>query len=108
MVSSWPTFVSQCKSRLSAIARSCFLGRALWREKFKEVSELIEELRKEIEAAEAYGQQLEQENTQLRERVSELEAPACSATAGEVATGRGSSGTTVRDWHDCVVRESGP
>lgn len=74
MVSSWSTYVSHCKSRLSAIARSCFLGRALWREKFKEVNELIEDLRKEIEAAEAYGQKLEQENTQLRERVSELEA----------------------------------
>ena len=73
MVSSWPIFVSQCKSRLSAIARSCFLGRAHWREKFKEVSELIEELRKEMEAAEAHGQQLVQENIQLRERVLELE-----------------------------------
>ena len=29
MVSSWPIFVSECKSRLSAIARSCFFGRAI-------------------------------------------------------------------------------
>jgi hypothetical protein len=72
VTSSWPNFVSQCKSRLSAIARSCFLGRAHWHQKFEEVKELLEELRKQCAQFEAQGEQLEQENRQLRERVAEL------------------------------------
>jgi DNA-binding transcriptional MerR regulator len=73
VVSSWPNFVSECKSRLSAIARSCFLGRARWREKFQEVKELLEALQEESAQSEARRTQLEQENLELRERVSELE-----------------------------------
>ena len=46
MVSLWPKFGSRCKSRLSAIARSCFLGRAHWREKFMEASEALKGLRR--------------------------------------------------------------
>jgi hypothetical protein len=73
VVSSWPEFVSQCKCRLSAIARSCFLGRARWQEKFREVNELLEGLREESAQIEAHRLQLERENIELRERVSELE-----------------------------------
>lgn len=73
MVSSWPVFVSECKSRLSAIARSCFLGRAHWREKFREVDVLLEELREESAESEAHWEQVERENMQLRERLFELE-----------------------------------
>ena len=73
MVSSWPEFASQCKSRLSAIARSCFLGRARWQEKFQEVNQLLEELREESARSEAKRRELEQENLDLRERVSEFE-----------------------------------
>lgn len=73
MVSSWPIFVSQCKSRLSAIARSCFLGRAHWREKFREIDDLLLEVRQEGVESEALREQLEQENLQLRQRISELE-----------------------------------
>jgi hypothetical protein len=72
VVTSWPSFVSQCKSRLSAIARSCFLGRAHWQEKFQEVNEVLEKLREEWAQSEAYRGQLEQENGELRERVAEL------------------------------------
>lgn len=73
MSSSWPNFVSQCKSRLSAIARSCFLGRTRWHEKFREVNQLVEELRERGMESEARRAQLEQENTHLRDRVAELE-----------------------------------
>ena len=73
MVSSWPIFVSQCKSRLSVIARSCFLGRAHWRTKYYEVNELLWEAYEEGEKCEARREQLEQENLQLRQRVSEFE-----------------------------------
>lgn len=73
MVSSWPNFVSHCKSRLSAVARSCFLGRAHWREKFRELDVLLGEVREEGEESEACRVQLEQENMQLRQRICELE-----------------------------------
>ena len=73
MVSSWPIFVSECKSRLSAIARSCFLGRAQWREKYRELDALLQEVREEGERFEARREQLEQQNRQLQQRISELE-----------------------------------
>lgn len=74
MVSSWPIFASRCKSRLSAIARSCFLGRAHWREKFREIDDLLQEVRQQGMESEALREQLEQENRELRQHISELEA----------------------------------
>ncbi len=73
MVLSWPIFVSQCKSRLSVIARSCFLGRAHWREKFREIDDLLQEVRQEGVECEARREQLEEENMRLRQRICELE-----------------------------------
>ncbi len=43
MASSWTRFGSGCKSRLSAIARSCFLGRAHLRDKFNRLKQVVEE-----------------------------------------------------------------
>ena len=74
MSTSWPKFASDCKSRLSAIARSCFLGRARWAEKCREQQQLLEELREEAANSEARIEQLAQENDRLRERIAELEA----------------------------------
>ena len=48
-------------------------GARHWREKFREVDELLEELREESAKSEAHWEQVKQENMQLRERVSELE-----------------------------------
>jgi len=73
VVSSWPIFVSQCKSRLSAIARSCFLGRAHWREKFREIDDVLLEVRQEGAESEALREEFEQENLRLRQRICELE-----------------------------------
>ncbi len=73
MASLWSKFGSQCKSRLSAIARSCFLGRARWREKFKEASEALERLHTEMAKAKADRVRVERENMELCRRVSELE-----------------------------------
>lgn len=73
MSSSWPKFISECKSGLSAIARSCFLGRAHWREKFLEVQQLLEELCQEAAKSEARREQFEQENRRLRDRIADLE-----------------------------------
>jgi hypothetical protein len=58
---------------LSAIARSCFLGRAHWREKFHELDGLLREARAECEVSDARRKQLEEENMQLRQRIGELE-----------------------------------
>jgi hypothetical protein len=74
VASSWPMFVSQCKSRLSAIARSCFLGRAHWHQKFTETHELVEELLEKIAESEAIREEVEQENGQLRERIAQVQA----------------------------------
>lgn len=73
MVPSWTNFVSRCKSRLSAIARSCFLGRVHWRQKYQEVNQLLEEALEKGAESEALREQLEQENIQLRHRMAELE-----------------------------------
>lgn len=73
MLSSWSNFMSQCKSRLSALARSCFQGREHWCEKCREVQQQLDELCEEHAASEALREQLAQRNLQLRERVAELE-----------------------------------
>jgi hypothetical protein len=73
VVSLWSKFGPQCKSRLSAIARSCFLGRARWREKFKEAREALEQLRAKLAQSEAGRVEVEQERMKLRQRVCELE-----------------------------------
>lgn len=74
MVSSWTKFGSTCKSRLSAVARSCFLRRVHWFEKYQKAKQAEEELRKAIANCEARCRQLEQENGNLCKRVSELQS----------------------------------
>ena len=73
MVSSWRKFVSECKSRSSAIARSCFLARLRWYRKCRELRQRLEELRRQAAMLEADRERLEQENRELGERVAELE-----------------------------------
>lgn len=74
MVSSWTKFVSQCKSRFSAIARSSYLRRIHWFEKYREAKQVQLELRETIATCEVRCRQLEQENGDLCHRISELEA----------------------------------
>lgn len=73
MVSSWTKFVAECKSRLSVIARSCFLRRLHWYRKFKELKQRFDELREVADNCEAICKQLEQETQRLQERIRELE-----------------------------------
>lgn len=73
MATLWPKFVSQCKSRLSAIARRVFLSRAHWRQKCLELKGVLQEMQEECAETEAHWRQLERENIELRERVSQLE-----------------------------------
>lgn len=74
MALSWTKFVSGCKSRLSALARSCFLRRLHWFRKYQEAKQAQEELREALAERDARCRQLEQENEILSGRVSELEA----------------------------------
>lgn len=74
MSTSWPKHVSECKSRLSAIARSCFLGRVRWAEKCREQQQVVEELRDEAVERKASFEQLAEESERLQERIVELEA----------------------------------
>lgn len=74
MVSSWTKFVSQCKSRYSALARSCYFRRIHWFQKYREAKQAQEELREAFTNCEARCRQLEQQNGELSQRVSELQA----------------------------------
>ena len=73
MTVSWPKYRSECKSRLSAVARSCYLGRAHWSEKCRELRHIREALRNEASNWGARCEELERENHRLRERISKLE-----------------------------------
>lgn len=74
MVSSWSKFTSTCKSRWSALARSCFLSRvAAWR-KCRKIKQQLREVRDEAARKEIVIAQLEQDNQRLRKRNAELEA----------------------------------
>jgi hypothetical protein len=73
-MTSWPKFVSECKSRFSAIGRSCYLGREKWRERYHESEQTVAQLRGELAE---YGERCEQLEQQAREqsaRIAELEA----------------------------------
>ena len=73
MRSSWTKFVSECKTRLSAIARSCFLGRRLWFEKYKEAKQLLEKLQQEESRWDAHRKELEKRNRELHQQILDLE-----------------------------------
>ena len=62
MVSSWPKFFSQCKSGLSAIARSCFLRRAALKEKCRDIHQ-------QLKAAWDEAARIEKENARLQEQL---------------------------------------
>lgn len=71
---SWSKFLSRCKSRLSAIARSCFLGREHWYKRYREAEQVQVELREVIAKCEERCQQLEQKNQDLCQQVLDLRA----------------------------------
>lgn len=62
-MSSWPKFVGGCKSRLSAIARSLFLGREHWETKYSNLCQRYREMRSQLSDA----------ITQLKSRQKDLE-----------------------------------
>ena len=74
MGSSWSEFSSHCKSRWSALARSLYLGRLHWCEKYREAVEDQKESEEALAKCEARCRQLEQENDGLRRQVCGLQA----------------------------------
>ena len=73
MGSSWIGFVSGCKSRWSALARSCFLRRRHWQQKYIEAKQALKELRELAATSAAQCRQLEQQQADLRQQVAELQ-----------------------------------
>lgn len=71
---SWSEYVSNCKSRLSAIARSCYLRALYWANKCREARHVAKSLEESLARSNARCRELENENTDLRQRVSDLEA----------------------------------
>jgi hypothetical protein len=67
--SSWRKYWGRCKSRLSAIARSCFLGRERWHKNFSQLQAQVRELEHAVQS----NEQLKLENERLKARVAELE-----------------------------------
>lgn len=74
MVSSWSEFASTCKSRLSAIARSCFLGRVAAREKCRDIQLQLREAGADAARSKADALELEAEVQRLRAALAKLEA----------------------------------
>lgn len=74
MGSSWSRFSSRCKSRLSALARSCFLGREHWLRKYREAKRAEEECLEKLANGEARYLQLEQKYQEVCQQNSELQA----------------------------------
>lgn len=65
MESSWVEFVSSCRSRMSALERSCFLRRRYWRLKCRAAKEARQELGAEPNQCQARCQQIEQQQAGL-------------------------------------------
>lgn len=77
MATSWRDYFGNCKTRISAIARVCYLGRRHWKEKHQEHVRQLEakllEQESELKAAEARARLLLAEREQADERVAVLE-----------------------------------
>lgn len=74
MSTSWRKYVGQCKSRLSAISRCCYLGRNRWREKYRQLKAHSEFFRDEAAEFRIRCEELEQIKRQLEEWVAELQS----------------------------------
>lgn len=74
MVSSWTELVSGCKSRLSALARSCFLRRRHWQQKYLDTKQALRESQEALARCEARGQELEQQQQAAVQQVATLQS----------------------------------
>ena len=74
MAASWMEFVSGCKTRWSALARSLFLGRRLWQQKYFETKQALKESQALLAQSEARCRQLEQQPQALVQQVAALQS----------------------------------
>lgn len=96
MQSLWGNFIGSCKSRISAISRSCYLGRRRANAKVKELKNELARLRESLQQSQARVEQVEAENawlrTEGREREKQLEqfrhVPPLNLPIGEVPPGQ--------------------
>jgi hypothetical protein len=77
VATSWREYYGKCKSRISAIARACYLGRQRWKEKYQEQVRQLEaklfELEAACKAAEARTEQLCAEREEANQHALVLE-----------------------------------
>ncbi len=73
MVSSWSIFMSCCKSRLSALARSLFLSRQHWQKKYLTTEQERQALQEALLRSESRCQELEQHQQDLEQHVAQLQ-----------------------------------
>ena len=77
MGTSWPSFIDGCKSRFSAIARSVYLGRQHWIQKYREevasLKQQVAQIDSERKQFEAVADELRQERDNALQKSRELE-----------------------------------
>ena len=73
-MSSWTKFVSGCKSRLSVLARSCFLRRRHWQQKYLDTKQALRESQELLAQCEARCQRLEQQHQASVQQVAALQS----------------------------------
>lgn len=73
---SWPTFRLECKTRLSGLSRSLFLGRERWVKRCQRLTKKLQDNRLELAQAKSAQEKLEVENENLREQISQLKQEA--------------------------------
>jgi hypothetical protein len=71
---SWSIFISKCKSGLSAIARSCFLGRKAAKERYRKIKQQLKEEHREAARNEAEIFLLQEQEQESQDRIAELAA----------------------------------
>lgn len=71
---SWSKFISQCKSSVAAVGRSCFLGRKAAKERLRKIRQQLQETRGETARKDAEIFRLQKTDQELQQRIAELEA----------------------------------
>lgn len=74
----WPTFRSQCKTRLSGLARSLFHSRQRASRRAQRVADELKVVCRLLAQAKSAQEGLEAENELLRQRISQLQQHACN------------------------------
>jgi hypothetical protein len=74
VASSWTDFVSGCQTRWSALARSLYLGRRHWQQKYFETKKSLTEAQALLAESEARCRELEQQQEASVQQVAALQS----------------------------------